>query len=582
MKLGIVNSKVINLVTIQRVVIAVLTLLWAPLLFINFDSHHDGLMLTTINSLRTALSEGQDWPFNQYGSFWAFPYVLFSYLFPSSLTFFSMRLLAVFCYFLSGYLLLRLARSMGYERIGYWVVIAFLASQPYVSDFGSDLVPWPSSIAMPLVLVLTLQIMKIARGTANVLRLSAFLSGSLISLITLTRFQIGIALLIFITGYIAAFFRSSIRWYLLLGFIFTITLFSFFLQEKNWLNDSLFDGIVFASNYVRGDKSTYPTPIFTFAGTFVFLVLLCAAPKLIVYLKRNAFLNHLKVIFVGVIFAIFILSIIILDKRGLNPVDTITTISRRAWICITLATLIYATFTQVYRTLNLLIQKQEIVREVHALNLLIGIACIAQLQVWPLFDQMHFWWGSVPSILVMVFVINEFKNLAGLSFKATTIGRLLLFLAVALTTFIPWIAQVSQSKHPFISQYIGMVNVSSSQAQNQILLQEFLHSNLEKGEFILNFCDNTDVFFDSDFVYSASRIFVLWPGFRDVDQYRESFASAEFSSVVTCSLMQMPTYRTASEGDQKLLLQSFIPKLHLVASFNEKGGRVWGIWRAAT
>ena len=115
MELSTKNFEIFRSTVIQRILIILLTLIWAPLLFLNFDSHHDGLMLTTINSLRAALTGGQDWPFNQYGSFWAFPYVMFSYLFPSSMTFFSMRLLAVLCYLLSGYLLFRLAKFLGYE-----------------------------------------------------------------------------------------------------------------------------------------------------------------------------------------------------------------------------------------------------------------------------------------------------------------------------------------------------------------------------------------------------------------------------------------------------------------------------------
>ena len=583
MKLGIKNSKAINLVTIQRIVITLLTLLWTPLLFINFDSHHDGLMLTTINSLRTALSEGQAWPFNQYGSFWAFPYLLFSYLFPSSMTFFSMRLLAVFCYLFSGYLLLRLAKELGYERIKHWALIAFLASQPYISDYGSDLVPWPSSIAMPLVLLLTIQVIKIAKKSpAAGLRVHAFLAGLFIALISLTRIQIGIALFIFITFYFLVFFNSAVRWFLPLGFISFIALFSAFLHTRDWLDDSLFDGVIFASKYVRGDKSTYPSPVFTFMGTFLFVVMLCFAPRIILFLKDKKFAKKSIFIFIAIFITMFSGSLIVLNKRGLNLTDTITTISRRTWICIALATLIFASFRQLYRTLSLLIRKQVVANEVHTLNLLIGIACIAQLQVWPLFDQMHFWWGSVPSILVMVLIINEYKDSAGFGSKVITVGRSLVFLAVISATFIPWITQVSKTKDPFIPQYIAMVNVASSQAQNQDLLQEFFHSNLEKDEYILNFCDNTDVFFDGNFVRSASRIFLLWPGFKEVDEYRNSFTSAEFSSVVTCSLMQMPTYRITSERDQNLLLQGFEPKLYLVASFKENGGRTWGIWKPAT
>jgi hypothetical protein len=573
--------KVMSLIALQKLCIVILVLTWIPLLFINFDSHHDGLMLTTVNSLRRALGQSGAWPFNQYGSFWAFPYVLFSYLFPSQLTYFSMRLLAVFCYLTSAYLLLRLAKLINKESAGYWAVIAFLGSQPFISDFGSDLVPWPSSIAMPLMLLLTIHVVKIGINPGSTPLGSAFLAGLIVACLALSRLQIGLALFLSLSFYFIVFFRTSVRWIFPLGFLISVFFFSVFLQTKGWLRDSIFDEIVFASNYVRGDKSTYPSPVFTFAGTVFFLLLLCVTPKAVFLLKRGNFKKSAMVILGLTLILMVATSTVILNQRGLNGTDIVTTISRRTWITLTLAALVFATVRQFYRTLNFLIRRQKIIADIHVFNLLVGIACVAQLQVWPLFDQMHFWWGSVPSILVMVIVLTEFKNVFQPTRRISLIGRFLIPLAVLLAVFIPWVSQVGQPKRVFLPHYINFIKVPSVQAQNQKNLQEFFHATLKPGESILNFCDNTDVFFDGNFLHSASRIFLLWPGFREVGEYRMLLTSAKFSSVITCSLLQMPMYREASEKDQALLIQSLGTKLRIVASFKENGGRTWRIWKPA-
>jgi hypothetical protein len=573
------NFKISRSTAMQRILITLLTLIWAPLLFINFDSHHDGLMLTTINSLRAALTGGQDWPFNQYGSFWAFPYVLFSYLFPSSLTYFSMRVLAVICYLFSAYLISKVAKLLGHERAGFWAVLAFLGSQPYVSDFGSDLVPWPSSIAMPLVMLLTLQILKISLRPTLSLGREAFMAGVLVSWVSLSRIQIGAALFVSIFVYFLLFFKTSVRWLFPLGFFSSITIFSLFLQFNNWLKDSLIDQIIFGSSYIREDIVGYPFPIFTYIGTLVFLVCLCFATQASRFFQNKISSRYSMVVLVLGFFVIFTTSLLNLKGRKMDIVNSLTTLSRRAWICATLATLIFAGLRQLVRTIILLRSKKQLDTATHSLNLLVGIGILSQLQVWPLFDQMHYWWGSVPSILVLVIILSEIKDSARLAKTSSSRARILVFAVILLITFVPWITQINKSRNAFIPKYIGFVQVSKNQAINEEELQKFFHTYLEKEESILNFCDNTNVFFDADFVRPASRLFLLWTGFRDLDSYRANFESAQFSSVVTCSLAQAPMLTAQLVIDQGLLIQHYKPKLKMIATYREPTGKVWEIWR---
>ena len=76
-------------------------LVFIPALFINFDSHHDGLILTTVKLTENAINQGGSYPFNQYGPFWALPFVWVANLAPYNATFLMIRVLTLLFYFCS-------------------------------------------------------------------------------------------------------------------------------------------------------------------------------------------------------------------------------------------------------------------------------------------------------------------------------------------------------------------------------------------------------------------------------------------------------------------------------------------------
>jgi hypothetical protein len=125
----------------QYGLIALLLAIWIPLPFINFDEHHDGLILSTIRLTKTALIQGGEYPFNQYGPFWVLPFVLLSLLVPNVFLFLGVRFLTVFFYIISAFLLWKIARLFLNHKLANVVVILFLGSQPFVSEYGSSLVP---------------------------------------------------------------------------------------------------------------------------------------------------------------------------------------------------------------------------------------------------------------------------------------------------------------------------------------------------------------------------------------------------------------------------------------------------------
>lgn len=92
-----------------KITAALLTFLWVPLVTLDFDSHHDGLIMTNVQLMKNAIVNGGEWLFNQYGSFWIFPHAFFSMLFPPSLLLLSIRIFTILCYWLTGFLVWHLS-----------------------------------------------------------------------------------------------------------------------------------------------------------------------------------------------------------------------------------------------------------------------------------------------------------------------------------------------------------------------------------------------------------------------------------------------------------------------------------------
>ena len=263
----------------QYGLIALLLAIWIPLPFINFDEHHDGLILSTIRLTKTALIQGGEYPFNQYGPFWVLPFVLLSLLVPNVFLFLGVRFLTVFFYIISAFLLWKIARLFLNHKLANVVVILFLGSQPFVSEYGSSLVPWPSSVIMPFILVIVyFSILQITEANLNMSKMPIYV-GLLLPTIILTRLQVGV-LLTLVSLLSLHYSKQEFRFLkFLLGFISSTLLMLIYLNYFCWLKAAFYDQIVFGSTYLSADKSTFPKPIFTFIGIVFFLLILTIGPK---------------------------------------------------------------------------------------------------------------------------------------------------------------------------------------------------------------------------------------------------------------------------------------------------------------
>ncbi len=568
---------------IQNSIIATLLAIWLPLPFINFDEHHDGLILSTIRLTKTALIQGGEYPFNQYGPFWIIPFVFLSLIVPNTFLFLAVRFLTVFFYIISAFLLWKISCLFLNQKLSKVVVILFLGSQPFTTEFGSSLVPWPSAVIMPIVLAITYLSLLQVMDLKSRFKLSRFpfYVGFLLPTIILTRLQVGIIVL---AVSVVSLYYSKIEYrYLkfLIGFIGSTLLMSISLLRLGWLEDAFYDQIIFGATYLSSDKSTFPKPIFTLIGLIFFFLILLIGPIMIEKIK----FVRLKVIWpiiTLILIVILICAYYLIYSRGISPLNSLVVITRRFWITFTLS----ANFFLFIKIMHSVIKNWQDstfpVKFSLEIKLLLLFAFSLQLQIYPLFDQMHFWWGSPLTFLVTVMVIKDnfgiiFSNIVN-RVKISALGAFLLMFSV----LAPWTAQLSSHKEKLPVEIGKNLYASPQIAQYQIALQEFFHMSIVKGSKVLNLCDDTNIFFENDQYISANRIFVFWgEQMSHAPRIYMSFLDSDPEFIVTCGLTHAPKLRLEQEKMQQLILDKIVSNSEDPVSYSGIPEKIWKIYNVS-
>ena len=568
---------------IQNSIITTLLAIWLPLPFINFDEHHDGLILSTIRLTKSALIQGGEYPFNQYGPFWIIPFVLLSLIVPNEFLFLGVRFLTVFFYIISAFLLWKISRLLLNQKLSKIVVILFLGSQPFTTDYGSSLVPWPSAIVMPIALAITyfslLQVVELK--SKHQISMFPVYVGFLLPSIILTRLQVGIVLVV--AAVISMYFSEVKFKYikLLTGFVVSTSLMVIYLIQFGWLKDAFYDQIIFGSTYLSSDKSTFPKPIFTFIGIMIFFMILLSGQTVI----DKILINRPKVMLLVIAFAIFISSTLVfylIYSRNISPLAALVVMTRRFWITSSLSVNLFLSTKIIRSEIKNWQGYNSLARIPNSIKLLLLFTLSLQIQVYPLFDQMHFWWGSPLTFLVMVIVIKDNFRTTSAKVKdklsLTALGIFLLMFAV----LVPWTAQLTSQKEKLPNEIGQHIYSSSQNAQYQKSLQNFFHQNIPKGSTVLNICDNTNIFFESDQYVTANRIFVFWgeqmshaPG-----MYR-SFLDSNPEFILTCGLTHAPKLRLEQEKMQRLILEKMVGKFEDPISYSDIPNKIWDIYKVS-
>lgn len=561
-----------------KLILGIEIIVWIPLVFIGFDSHHDGLILTNVNLLKDSLQNNGEWPFNQYGPFWIIPYSLITYFLPSNLVFLAIRAITVGFYLLTSYLIFLCTKTISSRRLAYISVLTFFFSQPFLTNYGTDLVPWPSAVVMPitaLIFLLMLQIYKESFSKTN-LAIKSVVIGMLLSAVLFSRVQIGLVLLISIIFFMGFNRKFKSIYLIIIGFSVLTLIVSLLLMWRGWLNDAISDQYVFGSIYLRGDTSSYPFPTFTIIGAIVFLVLIAIGPILSkLFSKKNTFIAFAVISF----WAVALIYLLFKNSRDLSIINTGVVLMRRFWISYFLAIIIFSIFEQAKRTYVNFKENNTLDRNLMLRNCLVIISFVSELQIFPLFDQMHFWWGSVPAVILVILVSKErFFEIAVITkLNGKVTNYLVIFFTIL--TLIPLSAHYSILYNKMPNNISKYIYVPQKQSQGEVKLQQFFTENMVKDSTVLNLCADSNVFFNNSNYKSSSRIYIFWLSMSEVNTMYDSLSYSNPDFVVTCSLNRIPGLQKQGEAMQREILLKSKGNPILVASYAISSEMIWKIYK---
>lgn len=552
---------------LQFTLLVILLGYWLPILRFGFDTHHDGLIIASITNLEINDSPS---PFNQYGPAWFLLLKVITNFASNDFFFITLRVVTLVFYILAAISTFLFARKFLSLRNSLNVIVLLLAIQPFVTDFNSDMIPWPSALAMFLVPLVGVALADEVQGQKNQTHpIKAIFAGALVLILVLTRVQIGIALAI-LTIILLALYG---RWGYLIGFVSGFVCLGFvsiyYFIQIDWFENIIDDVFGFGSTYAFGSRATYPKPIWTFITTALLIVMYLVAPRLI----GVRFGRRLLLVFLGVGLCVFSLSVYVLSARGLTMVQMLTVASRRLWISMILAASISAVFIWLSRLLS-----SKKLPEFN-FSLLVLTSGVAQLQVWPLFDQMHAWWSSTPAIILVVLLVcsNSFTQALKKHYRRG-IG-LVVLCSVFLVSAITFYATINHVRVPLRVTGFSGILIAPNEGREIEGAHNFLEQKILPQDSVLNLCTNANVFFNPSRVpVSASRFFVLWSPMLDFEKARRDILQSQPTKIVTCSFVTNPIFYPEYRKNQDFVLRNFNIYQDDASSYITPGGIVWKVY----
>jgi len=550
--------------------------MWLPTPFIGYFSHHDGLMITTVSQIQNAMKTNGQWPFNQYGSFWAFVYAIPTWNVQYEYLLVSMRILTLIFYFLTAWLTYKIGRLFGGPVFSTAAVILLLGNQPFLFD----LLPWPSAVSMPIITLISfLLLRKVAQTSISETRrnLEVAVVGVLLPMVILSRVQVGLVLLIISICFVCIYGKINELVFFLSSFFITIGIFFVYLASNGWFLSSLKDQFIFGSTYVGSEAN--PIPIFTSIGVASIILFFTTSDKIIGKIVRIGDKRKIVPILALLFFLFIIPMIAILAKRGMNPHSMYVLFIHRFWISLILGGVIYFSIVQTRKTYIAWQRRDKFDKKLQSMNLLALLSITSQLQVYPLFDQMHSWWGSTPGVVVLLLIFKEkFQALSNLV-QRNQLFAISTLTAVFLLSIIPFVIQSWSLEKQISSRYLGGIFLSENTDKEMTILQKVFEKNVTPGTMVLNLCPDPDIFLTSKYRLSESRVFVFWPEFLKSDYLRKTFQGSSPQFIVTCFSESTNTIKLETIREYADINSSNYVLLDSPANLL---GHDWQIWKRFT
>jgi hypothetical protein len=243
-----------------------------------------------------------------------------------------------------------------------------------------------------------------------------------------------------------------------------------------------------------------------------------------------------------------------------------------------LATLFFYLFKILLRAIKEKPQVREFVQSNLEVLLLGSFAIAAQSQVYPLFDQMHFWWGFAPAVIIMALVLTS--KLSALKTRWNIKTRHISYMIIVFTTLtlIPLGSQLSKERNSLPKSTVRLTYVPEYQAKSNRDLQEFFKKNISSGSKVLNLCDNSEVYFQENLAIPSSRIFVTWINSFQSDEFVDDWVSNPKDLILTCTMTQVPSLKKEATSYQSEVLALAAPDRVKIATFSKYPEKIWELW----
>lgn len=475
--------------------------------FIGFHPHHDGLVFTTIRLLKDSLLHGGEYPFNQYGSFWAMPYLGFSLSISDGLLLFSMRVLTMVIYFLTGLLTFKIAKNLYGTGVAKVSLAILILSRP----IGLEPIPWPSSIGMFLTVLITFLMVRALKLQNSFTRNSLLaIAGAVVVMSTLTRAQIGGLTLLFICVYLLATRMKD-----LIPFFAGMTAFSIlygsWLASLGWLSDSLWDQFVFGWIVASSGDTDRTFPRISLLILIFWAILSTTLQRVpITSAYRRAYLSFFIITWTAAVF-----------YTAISPSSSQTYLGK-FWVAIFLFAILLFVFN-----LRVLFKNQE------QISLLVGFLGLSNAsQIFPLFDPMHAWWGITPLVIPLSkWLVQSLFPILNAKLKLYS------FISLSILMILPYVLGIStQRVYPMNVNDLTLIYSGNTQSKDYETNREFFIREIPRGARVLNFCVDSDLFFNSDLAINASRYFVYWPMMNNAARIQEEILNSQPDFVLFCNL----------------------------------------------
>jgi hypothetical protein len=560
---------------ISLLILIVYALTLVPVIFLNFDSHHDGLIVQTVINLKESIRTNGSWPYNQYGSFWIFIFTFGTWFLPTDLILLGIRIITLVCYWMSGWLIYQLTLFFSTKKLAIWTAVYLFISHPFYGGWNSSFLPWPSAIAMPLILgVCWLLTSYEVKSKEDIFQFkpskkSFVFIGVLTSMILGTRLQIGILLIIFICLFLWLGNKHSETWIFIITLAISISVWSAFLRENDWLNDAFDDSVRLASTFLSGDRIHYPFPGMTMLLSFIIAI------GVILLLEYKV--ENLRIIgTVGILLAIPLIiygmyKLHLVQNLNNNIANYIALSQRKLMAGMLFGSLLASSYLLARALFEL--KKQFLVKD-REWVLLFGFSAIAAFQSWPFFDQMHIWWASVPGIILIVTVLDKIRIKVNLKFNHIIVLSIIIMSCL----FVPLTAQLLDDRKELRSTGLSNVYVLSKYEDQNMHLKRFFTIHIPNGSSVLNLCPNPDVFFVDSLYYQANRFPVYWSTFSRINSIQSQFEYLNPKFIVTCKngyYNQNQTYKYLSLQEEIIKKQNIKYRLK---SIHVSGDFYWKIF----